>query len=57
MSDQDDFAIKFGDWLCEKCEPSDKELIWIYYPNLDLTQRKNTKQLFKIFKDEMDKKS
>lgn len=57
MNEQDEFAIKFGDWLHENCDPSDNEGTWLYYPNLDSTQKKNTKQLLKIFKDEMDKEN
>ena len=58
MNEQDEFAIKFGIWLSDNCDTSAVNDIWLYYAdNFSPVKKKRTRELLKIFKDEMDKEN
>ena len=58
MNEQDEFAVKFGIWLSEKCDTSAVNDIWLYYADeFSTVKKKRTRELLKIFKDEMDKEN
>ena len=58
MNEQDEFAVKFGIWLSENCDTTAVRDIWLYYTDdFSPVKKKKTKELLKIFKDEMAKEN
>ena len=55
MNECDEFAIKFGKWLNDRCDPTEKIDVWLLYSKDGTkTQKKITKELLKIYKDEKE---
>jgi len=57
MNEQDEFAIKFGDWLNLNCDTIGVDGKWKCYIDGYDDALITTKELLKIYKDEMDKEN